>query len=164
MPGDIALDKLHHVLQIAFGWTDSHLHVFDTDYGSFGRRDADLRHRPENSVTLEQVARIPGDKITYTYDFGDDWEHVIKIEAVQPREQRTSYPRCTAGRRASPPEDCGGVWGYGYLLGVLADPAHEEHAERQDWMGITDPAQFDPAAFDLAAINEALPVVGRARR
>jgi hypothetical protein len=83
---------------------------------------------------------------------------------VLAREQNTSYPRCTGGRRASPPEDCGGVSGYEYLLGVLADPAHEEHADRLDWMGLTDAAQFDPAALDLDQINKALPVVARARR
>lgn len=156
VPGDITLATLHDVLQTAFAWSDYHMHAFETPYGSFGVADADLGHRPDKSVTLEQVAGTPGTKITYTYDFGDDWEHVITVEKSLPREPSVTYPRCLAGRRAAPPEDCGGIYGYEELLEILADPAHPEHEERLDWLGLDETQAFDPAAFDLDRINTAL--------
>jgi len=95
--------------------------------------------------------------LRYLYDFGDDWQHDIVVEAVGPADSDARYPRCTAGRRAGPPEDCGGVWGFAELLEILADPQHEEHAERLEWLGIDSAEEFDPAAFDLAEINRDLP-------
>ena len=71
------------------------------------------------------------------------------------------YPRCTAGRRAGPPEDSGGIWGYEYLLEVLADPGHAEHQDRLEWLGLDSADGFDPAAFDLAEVNEAVSGLGR---
>ncbi|MDQ3576148.1 MAG: plasmid pRiA4b ORF-3 family protein [Actinomycetota bacterium] len=153
VPGDINLAQLHVVIQTAFAWEDSHLHVFHTPYGDYGMSDVGLGHRPEKSVTLEQVAPRPGAKLTYTYDFGDDWEHDIAVEKVVERDESASYPRCTGGRRAAPPEDCGGIWGYDYLVEVLADATHEEHDERLEWLGLDDASEFDPAAFDAATIS-----------
>lgn len=89
-------------------------------------------------LTLEQR------KLRYTYDFGDDWEHEVQLEKILPIERGMVVPRCTAGRRACPPEDCGGVYGYENLLEVLADPKHEEYEELQQWVG----GPFDPEAFN----------------
>ena len=156
VPADISLASLHVVIQVAFGWDDSHLHVFETPYGRFGAADTELGHRAEARATLEQVAPSVRSKVTYTYDFGDDWEHDIVVEKVLARDQATSYPRCTSGRRAAPPEDCGGIWGYEALTEALADPDHPEHEERLEWLGLDDAAEFDPAAFDAAAVTHAL--------
>ncbi|MGH3916912.1 MAG: plasmid pRiA4b ORF-3 family protein [Pseudonocardiaceae bacterium] len=156
VPADISLARLHAVIQVAFNWYDGHLHVFQTPYGEFGTPDAELGHRAETSVTLEQVAPDAQSKIRYTYDFGDGWEHDILVEKVLDRDAAASYPRCTGGRRAAPPEDCGGVWGYADLVDVLADPAHPEHAESLEWLGLDEAAQFDPADFDAKTVTEAL--------
>jgi hypothetical protein len=78
------------------------------------------------------------------------------VEDILPAEPGVAYPRCTAGRRAGPPEDCGGIWGYAGLLEILADPGDEEHAERLEWLGLESAAGFDPAEFDLAHVNETL--------
>jgi hypothetical protein len=94
----------------AFAWDGSHLHVFQTPYGEFGIADAELGHRAEAPVTLEQVAPTVRSAIRYTYDFGDDWEHDVVVEKVLNRDSTLSYPRCTGGRGAAPPEDCGGIW------------------------------------------------------
>lgn len=75
---------------------------------------------------------------------------------VQPAELGVAYPRCTAGKRAGPPEDCGGVWGYYDLLNTLANPRHENHAQTLSWLGIESAAEFDPDHFDLDAANTAL--------
>ncbi|MFU8850800.1 IS1096 element passenger TnpR family protein [Micromonospora sp. SL1-18] len=156
VPADVNLTCLHELIQVAFAWTDSHLHVFETPYGSFGRPDADLGHRAASRVTLEQVAPAAGDKLRYTYDFGDDWEHDILVEKVLDRDASVTYPRCVGGRRAAPPEDCGGVWGHAELVEILGDPTHPEHRDRLDWLGLDDPSDFDPARFNTKAVTEAL--------
>ena len=130
VPADISLARLHTVIQIAFGWDDSHLHVFETPYGDFGTADADLGHRAETRVTLEQVAPAVNSKLRYTYDFGDDWDHDILVEKVLDHDGTTPYPRCTGGRRAAPPDDCGGIWGYAELVEVLQRP-RRPGAQRQ---------------------------------
>ncbi|MFI6449121.1 plasmid pRiA4b ORF-3 family protein [Kitasatospora sp. NPDC050543] len=118
--------------------------------------DRELGIRSAAARRLDQVAPSVGDRFGYTYDFGDDWEHDILVEAVTGAEPGIAYPRCLTGRRACPPEDCGGMWGYEYLIEILADPAHEEHDERLEWLGLDTADQFDPAAFDLAEINSTL--------
>jgi hypothetical protein len=156
VPGDITLRALHSVLQVAFSWENSHLYSFDTGYGDFGQPDAELGIRSDQNVTLEQVAGGPGDKLTYTYDFGDDWQHIIAVEESTPAYPSAKYPRCTGGRRAAPPEDCGGIPGYEHLLDILADPDHAAHDDQLEWLGLADAGEFDPAAFDKQAINTAL--------
>jgi Plasmid pRiA4b ORF-3-like protein len=132
------------------------MHVFETPYGDFGRADRELGHRSEAPVTLEQVAAQAKDKISYTYDFGDDWVHEIVVEKVLGRDPALTYPRCTGGRQAAPPDDCGGIWGYEELVEILADPRHPEHEERLEWLGLDDAGQFDPAAFNVDEVNQAL--------
>ncbi|WP_194911132.1 plasmid pRiA4b ORF-3 family protein [Catenulispora rubra] len=152
---DTTLAELHRLLQIAFGWDNYHMHCFETDLGTFGIADHDLGYRPEQAATLEQVLAENG-KMTYTYDFGDSWEHVITAESVTAPAEGVAYPRCTGGRRAAPPEDCGGIWGYGALCEILADPEDEQHAERLEWLGLDDASEFDPAAFDLTETDRLL--------
>jgi hypothetical protein len=156
VPADLSLDRLHDTIQSAFRWGGGHLHVFETPYGEFGRPDLEMAHRDEALVTLEQVAARVKDKIRYTYDFGDDWVHDIVVEKVLDRDPAVVYPCCSGGRRAAPPDDCGGIWGYEELVEVLADPRHPEHAERLEWLGLYDATQFDPAGFHVDEVNHAL--------
>ena len=86
---------------------------------------------------------------TYAYDFGDDWQHVIVHEGLEPADDLFTYPRCVAGEGRCPPEDCGGVHGYAVVRAAIADPGHEEHAQMLEWAG----GQFDPGAFDPAAVR-----------
>jgi hypothetical protein len=153
VPADIKLGKLHRVLQIAMGWTDSHLHAFRVGHESYGIPDPEFPDDMENerNVRLDKVAG-EGDTLIYEYDFGDGWEHELKIEKTVPAEPAVRYPRCTAGRRARPPEDCGGPPGYERLLEVLRDPKHAEHEEMREWIG----GEFDPEVFDLDEANETL--------
>ncbi|GAA2655675.1 plasmid pRiA4b ORF-3 family protein [Paractinoplanes durhamensis] len=156
VPGDITLNRLHLAFLAAFGWHGGHLHVFDTAYGQFGQADPELGHRSDSPVTLEQVAPALKDKIRYTYDFGDDWEHEILVEKVTAADPTLEYPLCTGGRRAAPPDDCGGIWGYQELIEVLADPGHPEHEERLEWLGLPDATQFAPNTFNLDQVNQRL--------
>ncbi len=132
MPGSFDLYKLHQVIQIVMGWTDSHLHHFlaDGTYYSFPHPDSDWDDAGEEDsqqVTLAQIAVHEKRKLTYVYDFGDSWEHEIMVEKILPPEIETKYPQCIAGKRACPPEDIGGIWGYYDFLEALNDPNHNEH-------------------------------------
>lgn len=164
VPSDITLEELHRVVQTAFGWEDYHLWVFETRSGDYGMADPELGHRSAAARKLQDVAAGAGARIRYRYDFGDDWAHEVLVEDVLVAEPGVDYPRVVAGRRAGPPEDCGGIWGYQNLLLVLADPEHEQHRFLVEWLGLDSADEFDPAAFDLDAVNRELGSTGRPRR
>lgn len=153
VPADIKLPKLHEVLQAAMGWTNSHLHAFRVNGVTYGEPDPDFDAgmKSERGVRLDSVAG-EGGSLIYDYDFGDGWEHDIKVEAAIPAETDTPRYLCTAGERTCPPEDCGGPPGYMELLEALRDRKHPQHADMLEWMG----GEFDPEAFDLDAVNSAL--------
>jgi len=156
VPSDTTLQQLHDTIQQAFGWDGYHLWVFQTPLGEYGIADRELGHRSAASKELRDTAPRAGDRLRYTYDFGDDWEHDILVEAVTPAEPGAAYPRCLTGSQACPPEDCGGIWGYQELVEILSDPEHDEHYERLEWLGLDSADQFDPAAFDPAEVNRDL--------
>nr|CEL14839.1 hypothetical protein [Kibdelosporangium sp. MJ126-NF4]CTQ96530.1 hypothetical protein [Kibdelosporangium sp. MJ126-NF4] len=150
------LAELHRAIQDAFGWLDYHMWVFDAPLGRYGVPDPELEFNDASRTPLLLVAPGPGDRLRYTYDFGDNWDHDIVVEKVSPATPEAVYPRCLAGRRAGPPEDCGGIWGYAHLIEALADPEHEEHDHLMEWLGLDSAGEFDPARFDLAEINRRL--------
>ena len=163
VPDDCTLEDLHDIIQESMGWDDSHLHVFrqgHTHYGVTGGFQAlDDVDEDEADVELRDVLARPGAKLTYTYDFGDDWEHEVKLEKViSPDDPAVPeiLPAVLAGSGACPPEDCGGTPGYAALKQALADPRHEDHAHYLEWLGLQDAAEFDPAAFDLKEANAAV--------
>ncbi len=153
--GASTLDKVHEVIQAAFGWWNYHLHEFEAAGTTYGVPDPDEDWGPpvnnERKVRLDTIAR-EGSKLEYVYDFGDHWRHKIVVEKVLPAAPTTTVPSCIDGRRACPPEDCGGPWGYQELLKILADVTHPEHAERQEWLG----RPLDAEAFDLGDFEENL--------
>ncbi|HUL12053.1 MAG TPA: plasmid pRiA4b ORF-3 family protein [Methylococcaceae bacterium] len=151
---DITLPKLHDILQISMGWTDSHLHSFRTGNEYFGQPDGDFPSamKSEARVKLNSLLQREKDSVIYEYDFGDSWEHRIVLEKILPFDEQVKLPRCTAGKRACPPEDCGGIWGYSDLLDTLQDPQHPDHDEMKEWLG----GDFDPEFFDMAGVNKML--------
>ena len=96
-----------------------------------------------------------GDKFVYEYDFGDSWEHVILVEKILQLETGVNYPICLGGKRACPPEDCGGIWGYGDLLEAIQDPTHPEHKDMLEWLG----GSFNPEGFDVDIVNQRLKTI-----
>jgi hypothetical protein len=159
--GDTSLDKLHDVIQVAMGWTNSHLHQFIVDGAYFGPFDPEYPEPPmgdETQSTLRQIAKGQGSVFTYEYDFGDSWHHELLVESIEPPEE-FKYPVCLAGERACPPEDVGGIWGYEEFLDAIRDPDHPEHEDYVEWIG----GEFDPEAFDLEAVNTALRPARRRR-
>jgi hypothetical protein len=155
VPETITLGKLHDVIQLAMGWCDCHLHEFEIAGERYGVPDPDLDWgesvRAEGRVRLT-TALSGGKTFRYTYDFGDGWEHRIKVEKVLPPDPALTTPLCLAGANACPPEDIGGPPGYADFVGAVSDPAHPEHDEMLDWYG----GPFDPTAFDVESVNEIL--------
>lgn len=154
VPSDVSLRKLHKVLQIVMGWTDTHLYEFTVGRTNFGDRDEDPPWdlRSARTAKLFRIAPSAGAKLLYEYDFGDGWQHVVVVEAIPRPAGGMGTPRASADKRACPPEDCGGPYGYVELLEALRDPEHPEHEEKLDWIG----DGFDPEAFDLEEINALL--------
>jgi hypothetical protein len=130
---DCTLDTLHHHIQAVMEWTNSHMHHFWIGKKRYGRPSLNVGSLPENHVIdstqirLSDILPANGKKMRfgYEYDFGDCWEHEIQFERVVEPDPKARYPICIEGERAGPPDTCGGVPGYEYLLEVLADPSHE---------------------------------------
>jgi len=157
VPGEITLAELHDVIQAAMGWTDSHLHLFDVGDARYGVPDPDWGMDDVEDESRAKLFRVAeeGGRLRYTYDFGDDWEHEVTIEKVSEPDPGTRYPTCIAGRRACPPEDVGGPSAYQDFLAAVSDAGHEDHQHWTEWIGGT----FDPARFDVMAVNAALSAV-----
>lgn len=151
--GDTRLSELHGIIQIAMGWTDSHLHQFISGGVFYGMPDDEFDTEDETRYRLSNLLSAEKQKIKYEYDFGDSWIHTITLEKILPVDDSIGLPRCTAGKRAAPPEDCGGVWGYRDLLDILSDPEHPQYEEMLDWLGVDE---FDPNHLDLKKINDEL--------
>jgi hypothetical protein len=147
------LATLHNIIQACMGWTNSHMHSFEVGSEEYGEPDPEgmLEHEDDRKVKLGQIVNLGYQDFRYTYDFGDSWDHTIMIEkTLEP--DAGAYPRCVAGKRACPPEDCGGAWGYGTFLETIQNPKHPEHHAMLEWIG----GKFDPEAFDIDKINKDL--------
>lgn len=154
VPSNITLGKLHHIIQLAMGWYDCHMHEFEVQGQSYGQPlpDYGLDIKNETRIRLNQFVTHEKFKFFYIYDMGDGWEHEILVEKMLEPDSDTRYPVCIKGKRACPPEDCGGVWGYADFLEAIGDPQHAEHQELLEWVG----GEFDAEAFDLAEVNQQL--------
>jgi len=152
VPGDLRLSRLHGVLQLVMGWTNSHLHQFKAAGRYYGTHELGLdepKVEDERQARLNQIAPHVKDRFTYEYDFGDSWEHAIIVEKIMPPDKDVEYPRSIVGERACPLEGVGGLWGYRDFLQAFRNPKHPEHEEMLEWVG----KKFDPERFDLDGVN-----------
>ena len=150
---DCTLLRLHEIIQIVMGWEFSHLWAFEIDGVQFG--DDSWGEMDMESAQSQKLSRVVNSGITkfgYLYDFGDSWQHVITVEKTVDTDLKVKYPRCVAGKRACPPEDCGGPWSYGDFLKAIQDPKHDEHEDLLEWVG----GEFDPERFDVDDVNKEL--------
>lgn len=170
LASDLFLNEVHDILQTVFSWQDYHLHRFarDPDYYSDETErylcpfevDEGETGIPADQVRLDEVLADTGDRLFYLYDFGDDWEHVLTLQAVLPRAEDAPRAVCTAGKRPAPAEDCGGIGGYEFLA-AATDPGHPDHTAalaeyRAAFGGESDPNEFAPTPLDIDATNTAL--------
>jgi len=154
VPASIKLPKLHVVLLQTMGWSGGHLHEFIVGERNYGIPDPDF---PGPSVEREDrvaLASVLGGLKTflYLYDFGDGWEHRVKVEKTLPPNPDLKSPICLGGANACPPEDVGGPPGYHDFLDAIRDPSHEEHHDMLEWCG----GHFDPTAFNITDANSFL--------
>jgi len=154
---DTTLSKLHRILQAVMGWDDYHLHQFIINETYYGKPEPNFRFEVKNEegVKLEKVVFRDKTKFIYEYDFGDSWYHNILIEKILPLDTDKHYPVCIKGKRACPPEDCGGEGGYYHFLEAIQDPDHTDHEDMLEWVG----GCFDPEAFDINEVNRVLKTI-----
>lgn len=160
VPSNYTFWDLHVAIQDAMGWLDYHLHLFRAKNPDTG--EIDQIGIPDDDPFFDEPPCLagwdipiasyfiePDDTAIYQYDFGDDWTHMVKLEAVnQPREGGRALA-CLAGERKCPPEDCGGAFGYSELLQVIADETHTNYEQMLQWLG----GEFDPEAFNAKTVK-----------
>jgi hypothetical protein len=152
VPIDIKLDRLHLTLQAALGWTNSHLYEIRARDVRWGFPDPDWPDGPldaRKARLVDALGDVGTKTLRYLYDFGDGWEHTIKIERVMAPEPDVAYPRLIEAVGRCPPEDVGGPWGYDEFIQALNDPDHERHDEMRQWAG----EEFDPNFLDADALK-----------
>lgn len=152
VPGSIKLSKLHAVLLRTMGWMGGHLHEFIIGDAHYGEPDTDFPEIPpvlrdDRSNLANSLGALK--TFRYLYDFGDGWEHKVRVEKILPPDPTARLPLCLAGANACPPEDVGGPPGYVDFIEAISDPRHDEHEAMLQWCG----GAFDPYAFDLDAVN-----------
>lgn len=150
-------EDLHEAIQQFMGWYNCHLWQFEkgNSYCLVDSQESLSEYGDDLAVNvrLDSFFKKPKDKITYLYDMGDGWEHDVVLEKILEAEAGVKYPRCTKGKSACPPEDCGGVWGYADLLETLSDPKHPEYEDMCEWLGIESGKDWDPTFFDIEDVN-----------
>jgi hypothetical protein len=139
------------------GWENRHLFEFNIN----GLRIGEPHEDDEGwggklidslTVPLASMIKTTKEKFTYTYDFGDDWVHMIKVEKFLPKDEKVNYSVCIGGELNCPPEDCGGIWGFYDLLEKIKDKQHPEYRELIDWLG----GKYNPEHFDIDLVNKTL--------
>lgn len=151
----VRLARLHKIIQAAMGWSSSHLWEFRAGGTGWGPRDDyEFGDGPLDAgkATLLSVIEDVGSKtIRYIYDFGDNWQHSIKVERIFPDVPGLAQPFLLEATGRCPPEDIGGPQGYREMLDALADPKYARHDELVERYG-----GFDPAAVDLKGLEAAV--------
>ncbi|MEM8572491.1 MAG: plasmid pRiA4b ORF-3 family protein [Pseudomonadota bacterium] len=154
VPHGLKLDRLHQVIQAAMPWTNSHLWGFKAGDLTWAEMDLGVGETlPAAKSTLESaLKKAGGAALVYTYDFGDDWNHSIDLEALSDPAADVLYPRLLEATGRCPPEDIGGFPGYDRFLEIMADPKDEEYAEMIDIYGEPE----DPKVPELDTIQALL--------
>jgi hypothetical protein len=163
VPLSLRLDRLHTVLQIVMGFENCHLWAFRVRDVVWGPRAEDFGFGPPTlsaakATLADVVARTGAKTIKYTYDFGDDWEHTIKLGRVFEAETDVAYPPLAEAVGHGPIEDCGGPFGFMEFAAAINDPEHERHEELREWWG---ERPFDAAAVDFIVLARRLGMQAR---
>jgi len=154
VPVDASLKMLHDVIQGAMGWLDYHLWEFEADDKRYGLPDPDWeddRLFAAKNIKLKTLLDRGVRELLYTYDMGDNWEHVVTVEAVEGGQPGTKYPRYVDGERRAPPEDVGGTPGFEAFLDAIAKPKGRDHKEAVQWHRGCYGKDFDPEEIEELA-------------
>ena len=162
VPEKMNFNQLHFIIQLAFNWTNSHLHEFNLEgYEISGIQDDMEEEESIDSEVVELGACLQkGTKFDYVYDFGDDWKHRVIVEKIIDKEPNITYPCCIAGKRSGAIEDSGGIYGYQNMMEVLKDSSNEEYEAVFEWIG----GVYDAVFFDREELNKKLADLDNQRR
>jgi len=155
---DITFYKLHHTIQIAMGWTNSHLFEFTIEGYRIGEIFENLEEQDESHIINAKETKLialvdkEGEDFKYEYDFGDGWYHSIILEKYESFENTQQLPFCLSGTLKCPPEDCGGITGFYDFLSVISNKRHPDYQDTKVWAG----GKFDPTEFDVLKLNKQL--------
>lgn len=145
--------ELHAAIQIAFGWENSHMHIFEIEDDRIGISDFDEFEDEytidERTIRLFQTGLNEKDKFEYIYDFGDHWVHEIQVTKILD-PKNTFYPKCVRGTMNRPPEDCGGIYGFENFKEIMGNRKHPEFKEMKTWYG----GMYDEELFLKDQIND----------
>lgn len=146
---DTTLHELHRAIQLLFQWYDYHLYRFDVGNRVFEAPDEEAEGEDSTKARLGRLGLSAGDAFSYTYDFGDDWVHIVEVEALESVTDQAWLPWVIDGARRGPPEDCGGPYRYSEVQSLLERPVadlDDDDHETLVWLG----EDFDPEEFSLA--------------
>ncbi len=144
--------ELHNILQITFGWENSHIFQFKVEDYFIGIPDPDnIEVIDANDLTLGNILTEKDYEVTYEYDFGDSWEHIIKVEKFLYADLDSEYPVYSAGKMAAPPENCGGVTGYYQIMKARGNKKHPEYEQLKGGR-----KSFNPGYFNIESVNNQL--------
>jgi hypothetical protein len=156
VPKDITFYKLHHAIQIAMGWTNSHLFEFKIEGYRIGEIYENLEEQGESHIVNAKETKLiglvdkEGEEFKYEYDFGDGWDHSIILEKYESLKSTHQLPFCISGALKCPQEDCGGITGFYDFLSIISDKLHPDYQDTKVWAG----GKFDPTEFDVVKINK----------
>lgn len=154
---DLTFCDLHVALQDAMGWRDSHLHEFIVP--NSGGNIAFGIPQDQDSVLscweyrVSDYVNADNPQFSYSYDFGDGWEHAVMLEDVFIVPDKQKLPACLSGECACPPEDCGGPTEYAEMQRVLHNRYHPGYRELKRWLKATRYKHFDPYLFDPQSVR-----------
>ena len=165
VPLSSTLLALHDIIQVTFGWMNSHLFEFEVGDRVYGDPilDEDLfdqRVYKARSIRLKSLVERGVERFLYLYDFGDSWRHDISVESVRDGDADVDYPAFVGGARRGPPEDVGGVVGFMEFLEAALNPFHEEHQAMVRWYG----KPFDPLDINEPHVRLVLSSLAARRR
>ena len=150
---DLTYRGVHYIIQNIFEWNNSHLFEFVSSTRRYTDLDDDFMDSIGESVdkfTIGDDLKEIGDKIEYIYDFGDHWEHEVKLEDILEKKEHESYPKCIKGKGEGPLENIGGIWAYNEML--KAYKAGDK--ERLEEFCLED--DFELFEFDIDEVNARL--------
>jgi hypothetical protein len=153
----ITFKKLHKIIQVVMGWEDYHLYEFKYGPTVIGIPDdeyfiEDSFHMDTSKTKLSSLNLAPKDVLIYNYDFGDDWSHLLEVEAAYYSQGGKVIPECLDGKMACPPEDVGGIGGFQHFLEVLKNPEDEQYEHFNEWSG----GEYDASYFNIEEVNKRL--------
>jgi len=153
VPLTVSLKALHEAIQAVMPFEDYHLFSFRIGERRYALPDPewpDPKTRNAKTTKLGAALEAGIERFSYTYDFGDNWQHTITVEAVGPADPAVAYPWFIEGNRRAPPEDVGGTMGFEEFVEAVTKPRHREHKAMLAWCG----GSFDPETIPTETISE----------